>query len=153
MGGLFQRYRRAEAAPPIIDDTATIADGYSTFLADSTLALVQEPTLRAQVMAMTTFLIVIASLRLMSRGRLKALMGEHVLDLSALNDATMYKEVFLAYLNAALLEPVLAIGGMEHVQGQELVINIFTLGSICWWIWMVTDAFDYTDVCQMFKYQ
>ena len=148
LGGLFQRYRRVEQAP--IEDV--VMDS-SSFLVDSTMAIVQEPTLRAQLMAMATFLVVILSMRLMSRSRLKALTGEHVLDLSALNDAAMYKEVFLAYLNAALLEPVLAIGGMENVQGQELVINVFTLGSICWWIWMVTDAFDYTDVCQMFKYQ
>lgn len=79
--------------------------------------------------------------------------GTRTLDLSALNDACMYKEVFMAYLNAALLEPVLAIGGMEEAVGEELLINIFTMGSICWWIWLVTDAFDYADICQRYKYR
>jgi hypothetical protein len=95
----------------------------------------------------------IASVRFLTRSPTQSLAGARTLDLSALNDAIMCKEVFMAYLNAALLEPVLAIGGMEEVVGQELAINIFTLASICWWIWMVTDGFDCADVCQSFKYQ
>ena len=113
----------------------------------------EAPEIQFQIGVIFTFMICIATLRLLSGGRLKALSGEHTLDLHALNDANLYKEVFLAYLNAALLEPVLAIGGMQEVVGQELIINVFTLGSICWWIWLVTDAFDYTDVMQHFTYQ
>ena len=136
--GVLNRFR--QAAP------AAEADAASTVLDD--------PEVQIPVVAMATFMAVIASLRfLMHNSRLRSLEGKHVLDLSALNNACMCKEVFLAYLNAALLEPVLAIGGMEEVKGQELIINIFTLGSICWWIWMITDAFDYFDVAQCFKYQ
>ena len=54
-------------------------------------------------------------------------------------------QVFLAYLNAALLEPVLAIAGMEAAEGPQLLINTLTLISIFWWIWLVTDAFDWAD--------
>ena len=145
--GLFERFRHIEE-DIVVDSSPT------NFTMMDTLAKeLEEPEIRLQVMGIVTFMIVIGTLRLMNQKRLKALEGEHVLNMSALNDASMYKEVFLAYLNAALLEPVLAIGGMEEVKGQELIINIFTLGSICWWIWMVTDAFDYTDVCQTFKYQ
>lgn len=107
---------------------------------------------RLQVMFMVTFILSIITLRMLSTGRLQSLKGEHTLSMSALNEANLFKEVFLSYLNAALLEPVLAIAGMQEVVGEELIINIFTLGSICWWIWLVTDAFDFTDVMQTFKY-
>ena len=112
----------------------------------------QEPEIRLQLAAILTFLASIASLRLLCGNRVKALEGQHVMNLHALNNAMCHKEVFLAYLNAAMLEPVLAIAGMEEVVGQELVINIFVLISIFWWIWLVTDAFDYADVMQHFTY-
>ena len=81
------------------------------------------------------------------------LAGEHVLHLGALNSTRLVKELFLAYLNAALLEPVLAIVGMERAAGPQLSINVATLGAIFWWIWLLTDAFDYADVAQQFKYR
>ena len=114
----------------------------------------EEDEIRWQIMAMVTFMSIIAALRLLSYTRVKAsLEGEHHLSLHALNDAICHKEVFLAYLQAAILEPVLSVVGMEEVKGQELLINVFTLGSIFWWIWMVTDAFDYADIMQNFTYQ
>jgi len=91
--------------------------------------------------------------RFSAKSRFQSSRGKHILDLSALNDANICKDVFLAYLNAALLDPVMAIGGMEETTRQEMLINVVTLGSICTWIWLITDAFDYTDVCQSFKYQ
>ena len=147
--GPFDRFRH----PAEGGGTVKVADGVTTAAADLAAAVLTEPE-HVPVMAMVTFMLIIASLRiLLHQSRLRALEGTHKLDLSNLNNAVMCKEVFLAYLNAALLEPVLAIGGMEEVKGNELVINIFTLGSICWWIWMITDAFDYFDVAQSFKYQ
>lgn len=107
---------------------------------------------KTQVTAMSIFIGTIFVLRVFNSGRLKALSGEHVLDISALNDANLFKEVFLAYLNAAVLEPILAIGGMQEVEGIQLVIELFTLGSICWWIWLITDAFDFEDITQFYKY-
>ena len=144
--GPFDRFRHpAEPGNVKVDDVTTTA-------ADLAATVLTEP--HVPVMAMVTFMVIIASLRiLLHQSRLRALEGTHKLDLSNLNNAVMCKEVFLAYLNAALLEPVLAIGGMEEVKGNELIINVFTLGSICWWIWMITDAFDYFDVAQSFKYQ
>jgi len=143
--GLFARFREKAL-------NSSVSGGVNDVLGSITKEL-GAPEILLQLYVMAGFIVGIAILRLLTTNRLKALSGVHVLDLSALNDACMYKEVFLAYLNAALLEPVLAIGGMEDVVGQELAINVFTLGSICWWIWMVTDAFDYTDICQNFKYQ
>jgi hypothetical protein len=105
-----------------------------------------------EAIAIAVVLATIVVLRALSQNRLKTLSGEHVLNLSALNDAVLIKEVFLAYLNAALLEPVLSIGGMDEFEMEEFIINVMTLGSICWWIWLVTDAFDFTDVMQHYKY-
>lgn len=102
--------------------------------------------------AILVILLSIVVIRTFGQNRLKNLQGERVITLSALNDVTMFKEVFLAYLNAAMLEPVLGIGGMEEFKAEEFVINILELGSICWWIWLVTDAFDFQDITQHFKY-
>eukprot|EP00980_Cylindrotheca_fusiformis_P000096 scaffold19_cov114-Cylindrotheca_fusiformis.AAC.43 len=112
----------------------------------------EEESTRKQILALTTFLALILLLRFWSGSRMKMLSGEHVLSITALNDATLFQEVFLAYLNAALLEPILAIGGMEQVKGSELAINFLTGAAICWWIWLLTDAFDFTDVMQFYKY-
>jgi hypothetical protein len=105
-----------------------------------------------QVTAILMFVTTLAILRYFSR--LTALQGQHVLDLSSLNSTVMYKEIFMAYLSAAILEPIMSISDMESSgMSSELIINIFTLGSICWWMWMVTDAFDHADVMQQYKYQ
>lgn len=77
----------------------------------------------------------------------------HALNFAALNEAVLYKELFLAYLGAALIEPVLAIAGMEEAEGASLVINAVTLLAICWWMWIITDAFDFSDVMQAYKYR
>jgi hypothetical protein len=124
---------------------------------DSAVGVV-DTMIQAQFMGIITFMVILFTMRLMNQSKYqKALTeGTHVLDLRALNDAVLYKEVFLAYLNAALLEPVLTIGSIpdfQHASQQELIINILTLGSICFWIWLITDAFDYFDVAQMYKYQ
>lgn len=144
--GIFARFRAKDF--DVQSSNSSVNDMMSSFTKE-----LEEPEIQLQISCMALFIASIAFIRLLTGSRLKSLNGDHVLDLSALNDACMYKEVFLAYLNAALLEPVLTIGGMQEGMGQKLAINIFTLGSICWWIWMVTDAFDYTDICQSFKYK
>jgi hypothetical protein len=113
----------------------------------------EEEATRNQILALGLFLAIILVVRLWSSSRMKMLSGEHVLAIAALNDATLFQEVFLAYLNAALLEPILAIGGMEEAKGSEFAINLLTGAAICWWIWLLTDAFDFTDVMQFYKYQ
>ena len=143
--GIFARFRNQNGTDSVVAAEIDAVLGYL----DEEL---EDENVQKQIMAMVAFMVFIFLIRLFTASRLQALSGKHTLDLSALNDACMYKEVFLAYLNAALLEPVLAIGGMQEVVGRELVVNMFTLGSICWWTWMVTDAFDYTDVAQHFKY-
>jgi len=93
----------------------------------------------------------IFSLRIMTTSHLKTLSGEHVLNLHNLNDVNLIKEVFLAYLNAALLEPVLALGN-EDTSSVKSLANIFELLSLCWWIWLVSDAFDFNDVMVQYKF-
>jgi len=116
------------------------------------LPYLEDPDIQNQILALLTFIACITALRVLGVQRISLLRGEHILNVRALNEASLYKEVFLAYLNAALLEPVLAIAGMEEVAGEELVISILTLVSICWWIWLVTDAFDFADVLQHYKF-
>mmetsp|Transcript_33716 Transcript_33716/g.38402 ORF Transcript_33716/g.38402 Transcript_33716/m.38402 type:complete len:283 (+) Transcript_33716:48-896(+) len=105
-----------------------------------------------QITAMAIFVGTIFLFGLLSPRRLKALGGEHLLNLKSLNDVILFKEVFLAYLSAAVLEPILAIGSMEEIEPIKIVIELFTLGSTCLWIWILTDAFDFQDVTQFYKY-
>mmetsp|Transcript_27648 Transcript_27648/g.38890 ORF Transcript_27648/g.38890 Transcript_27648/m.38890 type:complete len:285 (+) Transcript_27648:94-948(+) len=139
--GLFERFRNGD-------------ENLETMVQDEINIILEEPDLRTgkQLMGAIIFFSTLFTLRLLSNSRIQALQGEHVLKISALNDVSLLKEVFLAYLNAAILEPILAIGGMEEVAGTELMMNILMLGSICWWIWLITDAFDFEDVTQHFKY-
>jgi hypothetical protein len=64
----------------------------------------------------------------------------------------MYKEVFLAYLNAAILEPVLSMMEIQDMKDLHLFINLAELASLCWWIWLISDAFDFSDVMQVYKF-
>lgn len=107
---------------------------------------------RSQAIVLGVMIAAILILRVASTKRLKMLSGEHTLVITALNDAVLFQEVFLAYLNAALLEPTLAIGGMEEVSGAELLTNVLSGAAICWWIWLLTDAFDFADVLQFYTY-
>lgn len=112
----------------------------------------ESPKIVHQVQAIAAFLGLFLLIRTLISGQVNKLGGEHVLDMSALNFSTVVKEVFLAYLNAALLEPVIAIAGMDLSEHQQLAINLLTLGSICWWTWIVTDAFDFFDITQQYMY-
>jgi hypothetical protein len=110
--------------------------------------------MQTQVAAVCCFITTLLALRIfgVAAGRTALKSKPHTLDMSRLNDCVLFKEVFLAYLNAALLEPVLAIAGMEHAEGPQLWINVLTVGAIFWWIFLVTDAFDFADVAQQFRY-
>jgi len=139
--GIFERFRNGgESLEAMVEEEINM--------------LLVEPDLRTgtQMIGAIIFFGTLLASRLLSASRIKALKGERLLKLTNLNDVNLVKEVFLAYLNAAILEPILAIGGMEEVVGTQLAMNILMLGSICWWIWLITDAFDFEDVTQHFKY-
>jgi hypothetical protein len=117
-------------------------------------ATLEESEIQAQLSFFIVVVVMLLSLRILITGRLRTLSGEHVLNIHHLNDVNLIKEVFLAYLNAALLEPVLSIGGLESGEpafGIKFLTNLFELFSLCWWIWLVSDAFDYCDVVFQFK--
>lgn len=115
-------------------------------------ATLEETEVRTQLYFLVIFLVALLAFRRWSASRLHAMSGEHTLNIHYLNEVGLFKEVFLAYLSAALLEPVLAIGGMDDVVGIHLLTNVAELCSICWWIWLLTDAFDFSDVMQYYKF-
>ena len=114
--------------------------------------VLEEPEFQLQVTGISIFLSTLFVLRFLITSRMKKLSGEHVLDLTQLDRAILAKEVFLAYLNAALLEPVLTFSAMEQLDLSSIMIETLTFLSLCWWIWLVSDAFSCDDVVQQFRY-
>jgi hypothetical protein len=130
----------------------------SGLLDEDSLAMLEEaleePEVQSQILFFLTFVGMLLSLRILTSRDTKTLSGEHVLNMHNLNDAILIKEVVLSFLNAAILDPVLAIGSLENDSSDfwiKLMTNIFELMSLCWWIFVITDAFDYNDV--MFQYK
>jgi hypothetical protein len=114
-----------------------------------------DPEIHSQVAFFIVFLAMLLSLRLISTKGIQTLSGQHILNVHNLNDVILIKEVFLAYLNAAILEPILSIGGLETGEPSyaiKVVTNLFELLSLCWWVWLLTDAFDFNDVMFQYKY-
>ena len=75
------------------------------------------------------------------------------LDISALARVTLVKEVFMAYLGAAILEPLLAIANTDsNANGKELFVTVLELLSLIFWFYMLTDAFDTSDTAAGFVY-
>lgn len=106
---------------------------------------------------LSTAVIVIISIRILTHRRhFKG--EERKLNMHGLNNVNAFKEVFLAYLSAAILEPILSMSSLNssfdnsNYRDDEVIINLLSLISICWWIYLITDAFSYEDVTQYFKY-
>lgn len=74
------------------------------------------------------------------------------LSMPALHEVLLTKEVFMAYLGSALLEPLIAIVGSERISGRELLVNLSQLAGLLWWTHLLLDAFDASDVVQSFTY-
>ena len=75
------------------------------------------------------------------------------LDISALARVALVKEVFMAYLGAAILEPLLAIANTDsNANGKELFVTVLELLSLIFWFYMLTDAFDTSDTAAGFVY-
>ena len=84
-------------------------------------------------------------------GRATPMKKEAVLSMSALNRVNMLKECFLAYVNAGMLEPILAISSSE-CDGHHLIINMAQLLGLFSWLYLLSDAFDVSDTQQAFIY-
>eukprot|EP00930_Biecheleria_cincta_P072416 TRINITY_DN59822_c0_g1_i1.p1 TRINITY_DN59822_c0_g1~~TRINITY_DN59822_c0_g1_i1.p1 ORF type:complete len:343 (-),score=42.32 TRINITY_DN59822_c0_g1_i1:250-1191(-) len=77
---------------------------------------------------------------------------EATLYMRGLNHVHSFKELFANYLQAALLEPILDIAGNRN-NGRQIFMNILMLASIAWWTWIISDAFDWEDTLQEFKFR
>jgi hypothetical protein len=168
--GIFARFRKGFNSMPLDGGSTTrsssstpsspssmfeYADSASNYLyMETTISLSEQPPeVHTQLYFVVSFLIAFLTIRFVSFRQLQPVSGEYTLNTHYLDDVRLFKEVFLAYLNAALLEPVLAIGTMDDVVvGIHLLTNIAELLSIGWWIWLLTDAFDFTDVMQYYKF-
>jgi len=110
-----------------------------------------------EVMAYLCFAIVFWAFRAcgsrIARFTLEEAGGKAILRMGGLNQAVLYKEVMMAYMNAAILEPVISIGAAEELSGKQLMVHLGMLFSIFWWIYILTDAFDCSDVSQAYQYK
>lgn len=79
--------------------------------------------------------------------------GKAKLHMNGLNQAVLFKEVMLAYMNAAVLEPVIAIASDHEIGNKQLILHLCMLFAIFWWIFILSDAFDASDVVQAFQYK
>jgi len=79
--------------------------------------------------------------------------GVRTLDVGALNRVVASKEIMWAYLNAGVLEPLLTIAGSEDITEKQLIVNCLQLAGLMFWIYLIFDAFDTSDVQQAFVYR
>ena len=78
---------------------------------------------------------------------------EATLDMRALNRVNIFKECFLGYVNAGMLEPILAIASSDYdVSTKSLVVNFCQLLGLFSWLYLLSDAFDISDTQQAFIY-
>ena len=114
-----------------------------------------------QTIILVLLIILLLVLRFQDGKRMEKLSGRYILSVPELNNVKILGQVFMSYLQAAILEPILSlveIGNREaptrdYDYYSKIVLNILVLGSLCWWIWLLTDAFDYVDIVQQFKYR
>lgn len=72
----------------------------------------------------------------------------------ALNRVNIFKECFLGYVNAGMLEPIMAIASSDYdVTTRSLLLNTFQLLGLFSWLYLLSDAFDISDTQQAFVYQ
>ena len=76
-----------------------------------------------------------------------------VVDMGALNRVVTFKEVFLAYLGAGMLEPLLTMASADALTAKDALVNTLQLLGLCVWIYLLSDAFDTSDVVQAFVYR
>jgi len=75
------------------------------------------------------------------------------LNMAALNRVNVFKECFLGYVNAGMLEPILAIASSDYdVTTRSLLINLAQLLGLFSWLYLLSDAFDISDTQQAFIY-
>ena len=59
----------------------------------------------------------------------------------ALNRVNIFKECFLGYVNAGMLEPIMAIASSEYdVTTRSLFINLAQLLGLFSWLYLLSDG-------------
>ena len=71
-------------------------------------------------------------------------------NMPAMHTLLTIKELFINYIYAAMLEPILAIG--SGAAGFDMLLNLMMLGGLFSWLALLTDAFDDADVRQSKTY-
>lgn len=128
--------------PPFFEQSVVDAWGMPPWLSEI-------DTLEATVFCM--FLVLFVTVRWY--GTVISMKKRAILDMHALNRVNVFKECFLAYVNAGMLEPILAIASSEYdISTKALVINLLQLGGLFSWVYLLSDAFDISDTQQAFVY-
>merc|ERR1711862_392175 len=69
-----------------------------------------------------------------------------------LNQACILKDLMMVYLTAAILDPVVNLVD-EHTNFlKDILPQIANLFGICWWIYLLIDAFEFSDLLQQFRF-
>jgi hypothetical protein len=98
-----------------------------------------------------TFIVFLATIHFI--GRVTPMKKSATLNMAALNRVNLFKECFLAYVNAGMLEPILAIASADYdVSTKSLMINLAQLLGLFSWLYLLSDAFDISDTQQAFIY-
>lgn len=141
---------------PWLQDAASRAPWLHVCLSNSVL---KELSVREALTAVVVLLSLafVRSEAVRMHRRALSVSGGRVLNMSALNRVNAFKEIFWAYLNASLLEPLFSIADADNDDPSnathKLVVNLFQLVGIGAWLVFVYDAFDTSDVQQGFSYR
>ena len=83
----------------------------------------------------------------------RSMLTSATLNMRSLNRVNIFKECFLGYVNAGMLEPLLALSSGEYdITAKSAIINACQLLGLFSWLYLLTDAFDFTDTQQSFVY-
>eukprot|EP00966_Prymnesium_polylepis_P249328 5764380-Prymnesium_polylepis.1 len=85
-------------------------------------------------------------------GHAQKMQEKAVLNMAALNRVNVFKECFLGYVNAGMLEPIMALAGEDDITPRALIVNVSQLIGLFSWLYLLSDAFDITDTQQNFIY-
>lgn len=115
------------------------------------MAMMDDEMVQIYAKAFGTLFALMVTSRFMIRRRLG---GEHTVNLCNLDNVIALKEVMMTYLGAIILEPVFKLTAFDSYEGNEpeIIIFSFSLCAICWWIYLITDAFSSDDVMQRYEY-
>ena len=102
------------------------------------------PTDAALIMLGAAFIVALFFMR----GRPPA---TRIVRLASIGRADEFQDIFMGYLCAGILEPLVAIGSASEGKHNELIVlNVLQLLSLCAWLVLLNDAFGTSDVSQAF---